>query len=143
MTSRTGRWMSIAGAAALAFPILPVAAPVHAQRWDKSSSCRGLDGRDRARCERDRDRRNGGRWDREESRRDRERERRKDAKTDGIVAGVVGTAIIGGIIAAAASSKKNKNKYGDRRSYCEDRYGNYDERTDSYRASDGRWYRCE
>ena len=140
MVSRTGRWMSIAGAAALAFPIVPVAAPAQARGWDKSSSCRGLEGRDRARCERDRDR---SRWDRHESRRDRERKRRKDAKTDGIVAGVVGTAIVGGIIAAAASSKKKKNKDNDRRGYCEDRYGNYDERTDSYRASDGRSYQCE
>lgn len=97
---------------------------------------------------RDRDRDRRGDWDRrdrdrdrwQDSRRDRERERRKDAKTDGIVTGVVATAVIGGIIAAAASSGKKKS---DRQRYCEDRYGNYDPRTDQYRASDGRYYRCD
>ncbi|MGF7148292.1 hypothetical protein FHS96_001920 [Sphingomonas zeicaulis] len=143
MASRTGWWMLIVAATALALPVGPVTTPAYAQGWDKSSSCRRLDGRDRERCERDRDR-----WDPDRNRRERERERRKDAKTDGIVAGVVGTAITGGIIAAAASKKnKDKGRDGDggrdRRVYCEDRYGNYDGRSDSYRAADGRWYRCE
>ena len=31
----------------------------------------------------------------------------------------------------------------ERQRYCVARYGNYDERSDSYRASDGRWYPCE
>lgn len=151
MSSRIGRWMSLMGAAAFTATLIPIATPAEAQGRGNSASCWGREGRDRARCERDRGNVN---WDR--NRRDWERERRKDAKTDGIVAGVVGTAILGGIIAAAASSSKNRkrddrgsdygdrrNDYGDRRSYCASRYGNYDERTDSYRASDGRWYRCE
>jgi hypothetical protein len=136
MRNRTGRWLMLAS---IVSPMAMVpTAPAGAQDWRRGSSCRGLEGGDRDRCERASDRRDD-RWDRR-----RDRERRKDAKTDGIVVGVVGTAILGGIIAAAASGK-NKKRDGndDRRAYCERRYGNYDERTDSYRASDGRWYRCE
>ncbi len=71
-------------------------------------------------------------------RHDRERKRRKDAKADGVVAGVIGTVMIGGIIAAATSGKKKpKDNRSNRRDYCMDRYGSYDERSDSYRASDG------
>lgn len=143
MASRTGRWLSITAAAALAFPMAPIATPAMAQGWNNAPSCWGLEGRDRARCENERTR-----WQNERNRQDRdrkrERDRRKDAKTDGVVAGVIGTVLIGGIIAAAASgNNKEKSRQRDRRSYCLDRYGNYDERTDSYRASDGRWYRCE
>jgi len=101
-----------------------------------SDDCRGLHGRDRVRCDRDRDRRG---W----RHRERERERRKDAKTDGIVAGVVGAAIVGGVIAAIGSDNRKKKERRERRRYCLDRYGNYDARTDSYRARDGRFYPCE
>lgn len=111
-----------------------VTTPVQAQDWRDGRGCWGLEGRDRARCERD-NRRAG-----EHYRNDRERERRKDAKAEGVVAGVVGAAIIGGIIASAAN--KNKNKERDRREYCERRYGEYDARSDSYRASNGVWYPC-
>lgn len=115
----------------------PLASPAAAQSWRRGDACRGLDGRDRARCERASERCDD-RWDR---RRERERNRRNDAKTQGIVAGVVGTAILGGIIAAAASGNKKRGNDG-RREECEERYGNYDERSDSYRASDGRLYPC-
>ena len=144
MVSLVGRWTLMAGAVASVSTLVPVAAPVHAQGWG-TPSCRGLDGRERTRCERAREREQS-RWerDRNQNQRDRERERRKDARVDGIVAGVVGTVLIGGIIAAATSGgDKKKKEARDRRSYCMDRYGNYDERTDSYRASNGRWYRCE
>jgi len=144
MVSLVGRWMLMVGAAASACTLVPVAAPAHAQSWG-ASSCRGLEGRERTRCERARQS-NDNRWDRDRNRgqRDRERERRKDAKADGVVAGVIGTVLIGGIIAAATSGKKKpKDDDRARREYCMDRYGSYDERSDSYRASDGRWYRCE
>ena len=141
MLSRAGRWMLIAGAATMASTVAPIAAPAHAQGWDDNRGCSSRD-RDRGRCDRDRYRGDWGR-DRDRDRRERERDRRKDAKTDGIVAGVVGTAIIGGIIAAAASSNKKKDGDRDRRDYCESRYGNYDARTDTYRAADGRSYPCD
>lgn len=134
MISKIKKWTLLFGALASASTMTPLATSASAQGWRGGDSCRGLDGRDRARCERRDDRRD--RRDRQ-----RDRERRNDARTDGIIAGVVGTAILGGIIAAAASSGKKKESDG-RRSYCEERYGNYDERSDSYRASDGRLYPC-
>lgn len=141
MFSLVGRWTMMAGAAASAFTLVPIAAPVHAQNWG-APSCRGLEGRERVRCERAREQ-HDSRWDDDRSRNKRERERRKDAKADGVVAGVIGTVLIGGIIAAATSGGKKKKADRNRRDYCMDRYGSYDERSDSYRASDGRWYRCE
>ena len=142
MFSLVGRWTMMAAATASAFTFVPIAAPVHAQNWG-TPSCRGLEGRERARCERAREK-NESRWDdRNRHQRDRERERRKDAKADGVVAGVIGTVLIGGIIAAATSGGKKKKEDRNRRDYCSDRYGSYDERSDSYRASDARWYRCE
>ncbi len=144
MTSRTGRWLSITAAAALAFPIVPAATPAQAQNWGNASSCWSREGRDRDRCERDQQRRNREEAQRnraQERQRERERDRRNDAKTDGIVIGVVGAAVLAGVIAAATSGKRDSNR--DRRNYCMERYGNYDERSDSYRARDGRWYRCE
>lgn len=142
MVSLVGRWTLMVGAAASACAVFPIAAPAHAQNWG-GSSCRGLEGRERSRCERARESEHN-RWDRDRNRHDRERERRKNAKADGIVAGVIGTVLIGGIIAAATSGKKKpKEDRRNRRDYCMDRYGSYDERSDSYRASDGRWYRCE
>lgn len=140
MLSRTRRWMLTAGGVATGAVAVPIATPAQAQRWDDNRACQNLSGRDRARCERDRGNRGNG-WDRDRDR--RERARRSDAKTDGIVAGVVGTAILAGVIAAVADGNKKKNRGNDRRDYCMNRYGNYDERSDSYRASDGRWYRCQ
>ena len=100
-----GRWMLLVGAATTASAMIPVATPSHAQGWGGGQSCRGVEGRDRQRCER------GRGPGRHHGHRDRDRERRKDAKRDGIVAGVVGTAILGGIIVAAASGdKKNKER---------------------------------
>jgi hypothetical protein len=129
MISRSGRSLLLLGAAAQIAMLAPVASPAQAQRWDD---------------------RRGDRWDHDRgrgdwNRRDWERKRRKDAKTDGVVAGVVGTAVLAGVIAAVASSSKNKNRDrdGDRAQYCRDRYGNYDAGSDGYRASDGRIYRCE
>lgn len=135
-----------------AMPPVPVAHAQDAQdrRWSHRppprpmgpsiDRCDGLYGRDRVRCEsrRDRDRRA---WHRRE--RERERDRRDDARTEGVVAGVVGAAIMGGVIAAVAKDSKKKKERRERRRYCIDRYGNYDERTDSYRARDGRFYPCE
>ncbi|MFC4254940.1 hypothetical protein GRI97_05850 [Altererythrobacter xixiisoli] len=146
MTSRTGRWLSITAAVTLAFPVAPIAAPAHAQSWGNASSCWSREGRDRERCERDQQRRNREEAERNRSRdrdRNRERDRRNDAKTDGIVIGVVGAAVLAGVIAAATSGNRNDREKRDRRNYCMERYGNYDERSDSYRARDGRWYRCE
>jgi hypothetical protein len=137
MFLHTGRWALMIGATASASIMTPVGiAPAQAQGWG-APSCRGLDGRARDRCERDRE---ASRWDRNRSESERERERRKDAKTNGVVAGVVGTVVLGGIIAAIASSGNDKKR--ERRAYCEDRYGNYDSGSDSYQASDGRWYKC-
>ncbi len=124
-----------AGVAAYVLASVAATTPVQAQDWRRDArACWGLDGRDRARCERD------GQRDADRFRDDRERERRKDAKAEGVVAGVVGAAIIGGIIASAAS--KNKNKERERREYCERRYGEYDAPSDRYRASNGAWYPC-
>ena len=59
------------------------------------------------------------------------------------MAGAVGVLVVGGIVAALASSGKKDKEKRERKRYCEARYGSYDERTDTYRASDGRWYPCE
>lgn len=101
-----------------------------------SGDCRGLHGWDRRRCE---DRRSRER--REHAR--RERERREDAKKKGIVTGVVGAVIGAAVIGAIAGGAKKNKEASQRRRYCLERYGNYDQRTDSYRASDGRFYPCE
>ncbi len=96
------------------------------QYWE----CRGLYGREKERCERRVER----------DRHDREDDRREKDRKKGVAAGVVGTLVVGAVIAAIAADAKKKK---ERREYCEREYGNYDERTDSYRASDGRWYRCQ
>jgi hypothetical protein len=124
MVSKAGRSMLVLGAIAQLAMVVPVASPANAQRWDDR----------RGDWHRDRGDWNRHRW---------ERERRKDAKTDGIVAGVVGTAVVAGVIAAIASNNKNKGRDRDRADYCRERYGNYDSQSDGYRASDGRIYRCE
>lgn len=80
----------------------------------------------------------------EHRRREAERDRHKDNVAKGVVAGAVGAVVIGGIVAAIASSEKEKERRKqERRRYCAARYGSYDERTDTYRATDGRWYPCE
>ena len=138
------------GALAYVAALVPVASPASAQSWEGSRTCRGLEGRRLANCEREREReRSDNRWERDRhadnnyDRRERERKKRKDAKKDGVVQGVVGAVVVGGIVAAIASSGNKKKKDRERRGYCENRYGNYDEKSDSYRASNGRWYRCE
>jgi hypothetical protein len=136
MISKAGRSMLMLGMAAQFVMLPPAAAPASAQRWEGPAQDRGWN-RDR---DRDRHRWEGGHGDRGEwRRRERERRRRNDAKTDGVVAGVVGTALVAGIIVAATSGKKK-----DRRAeYCRDRYGNYDRESDGYRGPDGRLYRCD
>ncbi|MBY8821947.1 hypothetical protein [Sphingomonas colocasiae] len=155
MVARLRRCALAIGAFAWLADAVPSVSVAHAQdsqdrRWSHRppprpmepsfDRCDRLHGRDRARCEgrRDRDRRA---WRHHE--RERERDRRNDARTEGVVAGVVGAAIIGGVIAAVAKDGKKKKELRERRRHCIDRYGNYDERTDSYRASDGRFHRCE
>lgn len=154
MASPFGRWMMALAAAGYLAGASPGHQPARAQqaedrragwndddRW-RPPHCRDRDGRDRIRCERERDR-----WERSERedrrRREWERKRRDDARAKGVATGVVGAVVVGGIIAAIASSGDKKKKARERRRYCEDRYGNYDERTDSYRADNGQWYRCE
>lgn len=136
MLSKTSRSIMMLGAVAQLSIAIPMATPAaNAQSWEDR---RDRDG-DRWSRERRRDE-----WDRRDSnRRDRERRRRNDAKTDGIVAGVVGTAVVAGIIAAATSGGRKEKRYDEREAYCRDRYGNYDRERDSYRADDGRYYRCE
>jgi hypothetical protein len=101
-----------------------------------SRDCDRFENRDSRWCRRDRDD--------DRRRREKERDRHKDDVAKGAVAGAVGVLLVGGIVAALASSGKDKEKRArERRRYCVDRYGSYDERTDTYRASDGRWYPCE
>ena len=125
MLGKTGRSLLMFGVVAQLSMVAPVAGAADAQRWGDHrgdwQAPRG--GRD---------------WDRHNW----ERQRRRDAKTDGVVAGVVGTAVVAGVIAAIASSNKDRKKR-DRAEYCRDRYGNYDSSTDGYRASDGRIYPCD
>lgn len=114
------------GAMAQALVFMPYAAPAHAQRWDHH-----------------RPDWHQNRWElqrEEQQRRDQERQRRDDAAAAGVVVGVVGTAVLAGVIAAAAQRDKNERARAD---YCLNRYGNYDRATDSYRASDGYAYRCQ
>jgi len=113
----------MAGAVANLTMLFPYASPASAQRWAPHHAHR----------ERHVPKRSHHEW---------ERKKRREAHTNGVVAGVVGAAVLGGVIAAVASSHKDKHR-DDRSDYCRHRYGNYDPRTDSYRASDGRLYRCE
>lgn len=126
MMLKTGRIALWLGALAPLLMLMSHAGPAHAQRWDQP-----------------RPEWNQNRWerDREEAdRRDRERRRRDDAKATGLVVGVVGTAIVASIIAAAANKEKEQRARAD---YCVRRYGNYDRATDTYRATDGYTYRCQ
>lgn len=156
MASQFGRWMMALGAAAYLAGASPDHRPAQAQNADERGAgwnegdrwrpqrCRDRDGRDRIRCERERDRWEQERREREDRRRrEWERKRRDEARAKGVATGVVGAVVVGGIIAAIASSGDKKKKARERRRYCEERYGNYDERTDSYRAEDGHWHRCE
>ncbi len=148
--ARLGRTALALGAAAYLAAALPAAGlPAGAQQerrgdwqddggWDRSG-CDRRDGRDRIRCERDQ-----ARWEREREdrwRREAERKRRDDARAKGVAAGVIGTALVGGLIVALASDGKKK-KARERARYCIERYGNYDERSDTYRARDGNSYPC-
>ena len=54
-----------------------------------------------------------------------------------MVVGVVGAALVAGVIAAAAKRERETRERAD---YCMNRYGNYDRRTDSYRDRDGYTY---
>lgn len=112
MFSRTGRSLMLM--AALISCCFCIAYPVAAgaQRWSDHNSGS-----------------NHGQWEprqrnHDEWERKRERDRRSDAKRNGIVAGVVGTAVVVGIIAAVANAKKDKDR--DRRvEECSDGYGNF------------------
>lgn len=148
MALQFGRSVLTIGMAAYLVGVVPVGSPAQAQyrdnrRADVSSAvpwgqpnCNNQNGRDRMRCERERDR-----W--AEERRKQDRKRRDDKTATAVVAGVAGAVVIGSIAAAIASSNEKKKRERARREYCLDRYGNYDDRTDSYRASDGRRYSCE
>ncbi|QWT20460.1 hypothetical protein KPL74_00260 [Bacillus sp. NP157] len=103
MFNTTGRSLMLAAALAqcclVAYPGV-----ASAQRWaDHHDGWRS-----------DRQQRDHDQWER-----DRERKRRSDAKRDGVVAGVVGTAVVVGIIAAVANAKKD-----NRPDECRDDYGN-------------------
>lgn len=127
MSLKTGRMALALGAAAQLLVLMPYAGDAHAQRgggyragWDQGYQ-------DRQRDE----------WQRREW--DRKRERRDEAKAKDIVAGVVGVAVVAGVIAAAAKHERENRERAD---YCISRYGNYNRRTDTYRDSDGYTYPC-
>ncbi|EED39147.1 conserved hypothetical protein [Stenotrophomonas sp. SKA14] len=115
------------GAALQLLVLLPYAGDAHAQDRDSYRS-----GWDRGYQDRQRDE-----WERRE--RERERERRDDDKAKRVVVGVVGAAVVAGVIAAAAKREREARERAD---YCMNRYGNYDRRNDTYRGSDGYTYPC-
>ncbi|MFG6086161.1 hypothetical protein ACEU0C_003574 [Stenotrophomonas indicatrix] len=125
MFLKTGRAVLLLVAAAQLLVLLPYSGDAHAQRGDRYNPQWNQDYRDRERDD----------W----QRRERERERRHDAKTTGVVVGVVGAAVVAGVIAAAAKRERETRERAD---YCMNRYGNYDRRTDSYRDRDGYTYPC-
>ncbi|MDV3514665.1 hypothetical protein [Stenotrophomonas sp. C1657] len=125
MFLKTGRTVLLLVAAAQLLVLLPYSGDAHAQRGDRYSPQWNQDYRDRERDD----------W----QRRERERERRHDAKTTGVVVGVVGAAVVAGVIAAATKRERETRERAD---YCMNRYGNYDRRTDSYRDRDGYTYPC-
>lgn len=127
MFLKTGRTALLLAAAAQLLVLMPYSGEAHAQRGDRYNPQWNQDYRDRDRDD----------WQRRE--RERERERRHDAKTAGVVVGVVGAAVVAGVIAAAA---KREQETRERADYCMNRYGNYDRRTDSYRDRDGYTYPC-
>ncbi|WP_422346585.1 hypothetical protein [Stenotrophomonas sp. DR009] len=127
MFQKTGRTAVLLGAALQLLVLLPYAGQAHAQNRDgyRSDWDRGY--QDRQRDD----------WERRE--RERERDRRDDAKAKRVVVGVVGAAVVAGVIAAAA---KREREIRERVDYCMNRYGNYDRRSDTYRGSDGYSYPC-
>lgn len=127
MFQKTGRTAVLLGAALQLLVLLPYAGQAHAQNRDGYRS-----GWDRGYQDRQRDD-----WERRE--RERERDRRGDAKAKRVVVGVVGAAVVAGVIAAAA---KREREIRERADYCMNRYGNYDRRSDTYRGSDGYSYPC-
>ncbi|MGG6342328.1 hypothetical protein ACQ5SA_03660 [Stenotrophomonas indicatrix] len=129
MFLKTGKTALLLAAATQLLVLMPYSGDAHAQRGDRYNPQWNQDYRDR---DRDRDD-----WQRRE--RERERERRHDAKTTGVVVGVVGAAVVAGVIAAAAKRERETRERAD---YCMNRYGNYDRRTDSYRDRDGYTYPC-
>lgn len=127
MFLKTGRNALLLAATAQLLVLLPYSGDAHAQRSERYNPQWNQDYRDRERDD----------WQRRE--RDRDRERRHDAKTTGVVVGVVGAAVVAGVIAAAAKRERETRERAD---YCMNRYGNYDRRTDSYRDRDGYTYPC-
>ncbi|HID8535889.1 TPA: hypothetical protein ACXIMI_000983 [Stenotrophomonas maltophilia] len=127
MFQKTGRTAVLLGAALQLLVLLPYAGQAHAQNRDGYRS-----GWDRGYQDRQRD-------DWEHRERERERDRRDDAKAKRVVVGVVGAAMVAGVIAAAA---KREREIRERADYCMNRYGNYDRRSDTYRGSDGYSYPC-
>ncbi|EOW2136229.1 hypothetical protein N5C16_12260 [Stenotrophomonas sp. GD03908] len=127
MFLKPGRTALLLAATVQLVVLLPYSGDAHAQRGDRYAPQWNQDYRDR-----DRDA-----WERRE--RERERERRHDAKTAGVVVGVVGAAVVAGVIAAAA---KREREVRERADYCMNRYGNYDRRNDTYRGADGYTYPC-
>lgn len=127
MFQKTGRAALLLGAALQVLVLLPYADQAHAQNRDGYRS-----GWDRGYQDRQRDE-----WERRE--RERERDRRDDAKAKRMVVGVVGAAVVAGVVAAAA---KREREVRERADYCMSRYGNYDRRSDTYRGSDGYSYPC-
>lgn len=131
MSLKPRRTALLLAAAAQLMLLLPYSGDAHAQRGNRYNPQWDQDYRDR-----DRDA-----WERRERERerDRERERRHDAKTTGVVVGVVGVAVVAGVIAAAAKRERETRERAD---YCIRRYGNYDRRKDTYRGADGYTYPC-
>ncbi len=129
MFMKPGRAALLLAAAANLLVLLPYSGDAHAQRGDRYSPQWNQNYRDR-----DRDA-----WERRERERDRERERRHEARTTGVVVGVVGAAVVAGVIAAAAKRERETRERAD---YCIRRYGNYDRRNDTYRSADGYTYPC-
>jgi hypothetical protein len=127
MFLKTGKTALLLAAATQLLVLMPYSGDAHAQRGDRYNPQWSQDYRDRDRDD----------WQRRE--RERERERRHDAKTTGVVVGVVGAAVVAGVIAAAAKRERETRERAD---YCMNRYGNYDRRTDSYRDRDGYTYPC-
>lgn len=130
MFLKAGRTALLLGAVSQLLILMPYAGVAHAQQNHHH----------RADWERDRDYRpHEDRYQRERER-ERERKRKDEAKATGIAVGVVGTAVLAGVIAAAAKREKEKRARAD---YCINRYGNYDRANDTYRAADGYTYRCQ
>lgn len=131
MSLKPGGTALLLAPAAQLMLLLPYSGDAHAQRGNRYNPQWDQDYRDR-----DRDA-----WERRERERerDRERERRHDAKTTGVVVGVVGAAVVAGVIAAAAKRERETRERAD---YCIRRYGNYDRRNDTYRGADGYTYPC-